>query len=962
MWRCLTSIGRWGVNGSTNVDSGKWRRRAGLTRRESVDIGEIGRGPDGRHCDVKGPQTVAFNLPNDERIVNERGTSMVLLKNVSEAKYDANLQFKHILLPIADVCIKADQKEFIDFESFYTHTICHECCHGIGPHTITLPNGDKSTVRLELQELHSALEEAKADIVGLWALKFLINQVSGYLAVVLAYELLPKSLSKSIYVSFLAGCFRSTRFGLKEAHGKGQALQFNWLYEKGAFLMHLDGTFSVDFGKVEEAVESLSKEILTIQARGDKVAAMSFLENYAKMSQPLATALEKLEKIQIQTRSPTTAAEPVHQLTTQLPREWSRSVVIVIVQLRRPRGRYDIRVAGDRAGLQLMDTCKVEPLGAKAQTKATRTEDNPRPSHEKNDTIPSNAKPRTVASRYMNGISSTPVSASGASRRCSSPIASQSRTNRVPGVSMSKRSHSADRRRSRTPSSKSSALSSPSRPSTPSTPSSKPTTPVRAVVTEYHKATRQLLSNKAPDGLWPSIRSLSSSLQSESLTVPVNKREKLAAKSSTVKSINLPSNVVSERKRTPLRGMNTSDQSENSKPAENSNTKVVDRHRWPSMMGGKLSTSAMLRSMDLSDKISRSAGRVASQVIFPNKIDLTSSSASGHPKLSLSNEVEQLSNNGSGSIEQNVKPVVNLSSQPPMKSSSVTRPTSTQSSFILGQQRPSSPSTQSSIIPGLLRPSTPSKVLSSSSFTSRAMLSPLRTRASTPISLSSTIFGTLGGTSFASKSSTDGKIGKLHASDIEDAHQLKLLYNASLQWCFVNAQTNKTLSIQKMRTENVLQSVWNNISTMGNSVLMKRIDVQHLHQEMKLGVILKGQVRHYSFNSLLLPFQILLFFGFFAFFYPTNGISTLVPKDYFTYNMMSLEQWAALGEEHCSSLFGAIEALNTSILRLPVMGGTKAAVIDMRNAVSSAIDMMHAINSSICLLLSKVKFITTYPK
>ncbi|XP_042468252.1 AUGMIN subunit 8-like isoform X1 [Zingiber officinale] len=560
-----------------------------------------------------------------------------------------------------------------------------------------------------------------------------------------------------------------------------------------------------------------------------------------------------------------------------------------------------------------MDTCKVEPLGAKAQTKPTRTEDNPRPSHEKNDTIPSNAKPRIVASRYMNGISSTPVSASGASRRCSSPIASQSRTNRVPGVSMSKRSHSAYRRRSRTPSSKSSALSSPSRPSTPSTPSSRPTTPVRAVVTEYHKTTRQLLSNKAPDGLWPSIRSLSSSFQSESLTVPVNKREKLAAKSSTVKSINLPSNVVSERKRTPLRGMNTSDQSENSKPAENSNTKVVDRHRWPSTMGGKLSTSAMSRSMDLSDKISRPAGRVTSQVIFPNKIDLTSSSASGHPKLSLSNEVEQLSNNGSGSIEQNVKPVVNLSSQATMKSSSVTRPTSTQSSFILGQQRPSSPSTQSSIIPGLLRPSTPSKVLSSSSsFTSRAMLSPLRTRASTPISLSSTIFGTLGGTSFVSKSSTDGKIGKLHASDIEDAHQLKLLSNASLQWCFVNAQTNKTLSIQKMRTENVLQSVWNNISTMGNSVLMKRIEVQHLHQEMKLGVVLKGQ-------------------------------------------MMSLEQWAALGEEHCSSLSGTIEALNTSILRLPVMGGTKADVIDMRNAVSSAIDMMHAISSSICLLLSKVE-------
>lgn len=232
--------------------------------------------------DVKGPQTVAFNLPNDERIVHERGTSMVMLKNVSEAK------FEHILQPIADVCINEEQREYIDFESFYTHTICHECCHGIGPHTIVLPSGKQSTVRMELQELHSALEEAKADIVGLWALKFLIKQ-----------ELLSKSLIKSMYVSFLAGCFRSIRFGLEEAHGKGQALQFNWLYEKGAFVLHSDGTFSVDFTKVEGAVESLSREILTIQAKGDKDAAMSLLQSYAKKTQPLNIALEKLERIQV---------------------------------------------------------------------------------------------------------------------------------------------------------------------------------------------------------------------------------------------------------------------------------------------------------------------------------------------------------------------------------------------------------------------------------------------------------------------------------------------------------------------------------------------------------------------------------------------------------------------------------------------------------------------------------------
>nr|GME00100.1 Nudix hydrolase 3 [Ipomoea batatas] len=232
--------------------------------------------------DVKGPQTVAFNLPNDESIVKDRGTSMVMLKNVSEAK------FKLILQPIADACITKELREFVDFESFFTHTICHECCHGIGPHTITLPNGKKSTVRLELQELHSALEEAKADIVGLWALKFLIGE-----------GLLPKSLVRSMYVSFLAGCFRSVRFGLEEAHGKGQALQFNYMFEKGAFVLQPDETFSIDFDKVEDVVESLSREILTVQARGDKDGARMLLKKYGVMTPPLQCALQKLETIQV---------------------------------------------------------------------------------------------------------------------------------------------------------------------------------------------------------------------------------------------------------------------------------------------------------------------------------------------------------------------------------------------------------------------------------------------------------------------------------------------------------------------------------------------------------------------------------------------------------------------------------------------------------------------------------------
>ncbi|KAJ1405852.1 Peptidase family M49 [Sesbania bispinosa] len=232
--------------------------------------------------DVKGPQIVAFNLPNDERIVKDRGTSMVMLKNISEAK------FKHILLPIANVCVAKEQQELVDFDSYFTHTICHECVHGIGPHTITLPNGQKSTVRLELQEFHSPMEEAKADIVGLWALRFLISQ-----------GLLSESLLKSMYVSFLAGCFRAVRFGLKEAHGRGQALQFNWLYEKGAFILHSEDRVSVDFSKVEDAVESLSREILTIQAKGDKEAAGLLLQKYGVITEPLKVALKKLENVQV---------------------------------------------------------------------------------------------------------------------------------------------------------------------------------------------------------------------------------------------------------------------------------------------------------------------------------------------------------------------------------------------------------------------------------------------------------------------------------------------------------------------------------------------------------------------------------------------------------------------------------------------------------------------------------------
>ncbi|CAK7336352.1 unnamed protein product [Dovyalis caffra] len=240
--------------------------------------------------DVKGPQTVAFNLPNDERIVKDRGTSMVMLKNVSEAKVPTarvgELEFFLLNEKVACLILKRRDVSSI-VEMYLKSSLLGLDIVGGGLVESSFDLSMFSDIG-ELQELHSALEEAKADIVGLWALKFLISQ-----------DLLPKSLEKSMYVSFLAGCFRSVRFGLEEAHGKGQALQFNWLFEKEAFILHSDETFSVDFAKVEEAVESLSRAILTIQAKGDKGAANLLLQKYCKMTLPLKHALEKLESVQV---------------------------------------------------------------------------------------------------------------------------------------------------------------------------------------------------------------------------------------------------------------------------------------------------------------------------------------------------------------------------------------------------------------------------------------------------------------------------------------------------------------------------------------------------------------------------------------------------------------------------------------------------------------------------------------
>ena len=229
-----------------------------------------------------GVQTAAFNLPNDERVVEEKGSKRVMLKNVQEAK------FKKTLVPISQVVLSAADQKALAFESFFTHILTHELMHGLGPHNIIV-NGEPTTVRKQLKELSSAIEEAKADISGLWALQYLMDK-----------GVIDKSMERSMYTTYLASAFRSVRFGITGAHGKGMALQFNYLTDEGAIKFEENkGTFSVDHTKIKNAVRKLSAEIMTLQAEGSYDKAKALLDKYAVMRAPMKNALDRLQDVPV---------------------------------------------------------------------------------------------------------------------------------------------------------------------------------------------------------------------------------------------------------------------------------------------------------------------------------------------------------------------------------------------------------------------------------------------------------------------------------------------------------------------------------------------------------------------------------------------------------------------------------------------------------------------------------------
>jgi hypothetical protein len=232
-----------------------------------------------------GVQTAAYNLPNDERIISQRGSKRVMLKNVQEEK------FKATLTPIAKLVLRpADQKD-LDFNSFFTHILAHEITHGLGPH-ITKVNGKESTPRQDLKETYSTIEEAKADVTGLYALMYMMEK--GQLNDTLGQG---EAAERKLHTTFLASAFRTLHFGLTDSHARGMAIQVNYILDKGGFVAHGDGTFSVDFKKIKQAVMDLDREFLTIEATGDYARAKDMMTKYVVIRPEVQKALDKMKSV-----------------------------------------------------------------------------------------------------------------------------------------------------------------------------------------------------------------------------------------------------------------------------------------------------------------------------------------------------------------------------------------------------------------------------------------------------------------------------------------------------------------------------------------------------------------------------------------------------------------------------------------------------------------------------------------
>ncbi|KAI3444042.1 hypothetical protein Pfo_000707 [Paulownia fortunei] len=537
-----------------------------------------------------------------------------------------------------------------------------------------------------------------------------------------------------------------------------------------------------------------------------------------------------------------------------------------------------------------MDVCESEKALEKQSTAETTRP--PLVSADRKNGTTRRSQTREVSSRYR---SPTPLAASGP-KRCPSPNAS--RTSSTSTVSVPKRAISAERKR-------------PSTPPLPRSPS--PSTPVRDTTAEMLLASRKTVSNKLPESLWPStMRSLSISFQSDTFSVPIGKREKTVSRTPSDRTLRPSSNVAHkvetprsgkptpERQRSPLKGKNSADQLENSKPVDSLHAHLVDQHRWPSRTSGKMST--VLNRSDITDKMNKTSSLSHSRMVTPSLRRLSLDGTSKPSQKSASDLVMLISHDESGKEILNGRSVGDrsLRIQRPGSSSSSDRSSLANAaaralSLPTPGSRPPSPSVSRGVSPSRAKAVNPS---------SRGT-SPARVRPSSPSRQPQNSTSVL---SFIA----DIKKGKKAANNIEDVHQLRLLYNRHLQWRYANARTDATLHSQKAKAEKMLYSVWRIIVDLWDSVKEKRSDLQQLRLKLNLYSVLDNQVT-------------------------------------------CLDEWASIERDHTNSLTWAIQDLQASTVRIPVTGGARGDIKTVKAAVCSAVDVMKAMGSSLCSILSQVE-------
>jgi len=228
-----------------------------------------------------GVQTLAFNLPNDERVREAKGSKKVMLKNMMEAKYEA------ILRPVAERVLPVGAADRLDFDSYFHFILFHELAHGLGPGRLVI-DGRSTEVRLELKELYSAIEEAKADVLGVYNLYALADR-----------GVVPQAVVEPLPWTYTAGLFRGARFGTTEAHGLGVVLQTNFLLDKGALRVTEDGRFEPVVEGFREAVGELAGELLMVQALGSYDGSRALVERYGQLRPEMAQLLEELRSIPV---------------------------------------------------------------------------------------------------------------------------------------------------------------------------------------------------------------------------------------------------------------------------------------------------------------------------------------------------------------------------------------------------------------------------------------------------------------------------------------------------------------------------------------------------------------------------------------------------------------------------------------------------------------------------------------